>query len=99
MAANAFPPESPDAVLDEIIAAYVEAVDSGETPDREEWLRRYPEAAAELAEFFADQDRMARRAAPLRACVNRETLDESIPRPGAHLGDYELLEEISRGGM
>jgi hypothetical protein len=36
-----------DRQVNEIITAYLEAVDAGQTPDRQEWLRRYPEFAAE----------------------------------------------------
>ena len=45
--------------LDEIIAAYLEAVERGETPDQQVWLARYPQYAAELSEFFAADDRFA----------------------------------------
>jgi len=34
--------------LDEVILAYVEAVESGQSPDRAAWLGRYPHLAAEL---------------------------------------------------
>lgn len=44
--------------LDEAIASYLRAREFGEEPPREEWLRRYPQFQTELAEFFADQDRV-----------------------------------------
>src|SRR5262249_45268784 len=94
-----------DDAVDEIIAAYVDALDAGQAPDRAEWLRRYPEAADALAAFFADQDAFDQRVAPLRECVGGSSPalapSPCLPcvAPGMRLGDYELLEEIARGGM
>ena len=38
--------------LDEILAELMRASDGGETVDRDEWLARYPDFAAELQEYF-----------------------------------------------
>ena len=79
--------------LDEIITAYLRAVERGESTDSEEWLVRYPDLADELAEFFAGQQSLDRVAAPLR--------DLAAPPLGSvrYFGDYEVLEEVARGGM
>src|SRR5437899_2619825 len=53
--------------LQEVLVAYLEAVEAGPAPDQQEWLARYPEFAAELAEFFAGREHLGRLAAP-RAC-------------------------------
>lgn len=58
------------------------------TLDEQEWLDRYPQYAAELAEYFA-ADRWMRRQRPPDTgmpCLRR-------------LGSYELLEQIGQGGM
>jgi WD40 repeat protein len=84
-----------DRRLDEVATAYLKAVEAGEKPDTQEWLNRHPDLAGELATFFAAQEQVDRIAAPLREAT-------SGPCPGdtvRYFGDYELLEEIARGGM
>jgi WD40 repeat protein/tRNA A-37 threonylcarbamoyl transferase component Bud32 len=90
--------------VDAIIAGYIEAVEAGQAPDRQELLARHPDLAAELAAFFADHDQAQHLAEPLRSDVEPATLPprESVQAPGMvlhYFGDYELLEEIARGGM
>src|SRR5208283_678700 len=55
--------------LDEVIAAYLEAVAAGKTPDREELLARHPDLASELTAFFAEHDRIQHVVGPLKAAV------------------------------
>ena len=110
--------------VDEVIAGYLEALDTGQAPDRLELLACHPDLAADLEEFFADHDRAAVMAGPLRAGSERAaagtavpprqatgaapadlpTLAPGEPAPGSgitirYFGDYELLEELGRGGM
>jgi WD40 repeat protein len=104
---------SRDEQLDEIITAYLKACETGPKPDPADWLTRYPGFAADLADFFAGQGSLDRIAAPLRqprpvpspghaseTHAHGET--PTAVRPGKvirYFGDYELLEEIARGGM
>src|SRR5262249_50779416 len=102
-----------DQRVDEIIAAYLAALDAGYPPDRQEWLARYPEFAAELEGFFADHRRGGQNARPLRPPPQGQapggtttrapraaaTLPSLQAAAGCRFGDYELLEEIARGGM
>jgi WD40 repeat protein/tRNA A-37 threonylcarbamoyl transferase component Bud32 len=100
-----------DQRVNEVIAAYLEAVDAGRPPDRAEILARHPDLAAELSAFFADQDCFRRLAEPLRPAVpGRPAGDQPTVAPGPtpaagpgthvrYFGDYELLEEVARGGM
>jgi serine/threonine protein kinase/predicted Zn-dependent protease len=101
-----------DQFLDDVVVAYLEAVESGQTPDAPQWLARYPELAAELAEFFADQQKVRCWTEPLRAVASGATPAAADPNrttpegirvvtvvPAGSFGDYELLEEIARGGM
>jgi WD40 repeat protein/tRNA A-37 threonylcarbamoyl transferase component Bud32 len=94
--------------LDEVLTAYLKAVDVGQAPDRQELLARHPDLAAELAAFFADQSKVNRLTEPLRpgvpvAQVTPPSLDEpASSMPGTPLrsfGDYELLQELGQGGM
>jgi tetratricopeptide (TPR) repeat protein/tRNA A-37 threonylcarbamoyl transferase component Bud32 len=95
--------------LGDILAALIEAAESGQALDRVECVARYPEFATELGEFFESEDRLHSLAAPLRAAVAGDTPAPAITAPdgeglvglraGQEVGDYELLEEIGRGGM
>jgi serine/threonine-protein kinase len=96
-----------------VIAAYLEAADAGRAPDREQFLAKHADIAAELEAFFADRERFQDLAGPLGAAAPRRpklAADPPTLPPGAaaaagplgkvrSFGDYELLEEIARGGM
>lgn len=99
-----------DERLQEILAEYLELTESGSKPDRESFLARYPELADELAAFLDDRDSIEKFVAPIRdkkkTAVEIEptigTEEAAPPEPGEvvrYFGDYELLEEIARGGM
>jgi WD40 repeat protein/tRNA A-37 threonylcarbamoyl transferase component Bud32 len=86
----------PEADLDEIIATYLKAAEAKERPNPDALVARYPAFARELQEFFADQERFKRVAEPVRAAVTGPLPVGTKPR---YFGDYELLDEIARGGM
>jgi serine/threonine-protein kinase len=103
-----------DRRLDELVTAYLKAVEAGEKPNREEWLARHPDLASDLAAFFDAQDQMDRLAGSIRAPTPIKEGDAweaptLAPREPAtmqgplgtvrYFGDYELLEELARGGM
>ena len=85
--------------LDVVIAEYIRACEAGQPPDRDEFLAKHPDLADELREFIANQDQMDEVARPVRKL--RDSL-HPIPQLGDsvhYFGDYELVEEIGRGGM
>src|SRR6516165_8408192 len=95
----------------EAIAAYLRSAEAGQTPDLETWLAQHADLAEELRSFLADRDEFRRLAEELPAAppTGGVAEAETVP-PGAapadpklgtvrDFGDYELLEEIARGGM
>jgi len=60
-------------------------------------LAGHPELAADLVEFFADQDRLQHLAAPLRAVARAAAGEEELV--ARTLGDFRILREVGRGGM
>jgi serine/threonine protein kinase/WD40 repeat protein/Flp pilus assembly protein TadD len=94
--------------VNEAIAEYLAGCDAGTPPDRALFLARHADIAGSLREFLDDHERM-RQAAPLPPSAG----DTATLSPGAtatrpctppldtirYFGDYELLEEIARGGM
>lgn len=100
-------PDGPT-LLYELLGLEIELrVASGETPTRGEYETRFPKNHNEIARAFAEV------ATPGRSATAGASIDETIPyhgtsglerperMPGANsrFGDYELLEEIARGGM
>ncbi len=90
--------------LNQIIAAYLEAEESGNAPDKESFLRKHAQYAAELKSFFADRDqfqRYAKNAGGSDALTAGDifTAAEPVGTMVRYVGDYELHGEIARGGM
>jgi tRNA A-37 threonylcarbamoyl transferase component Bud32 len=76
--------------VNEVIAAYLRAVEAGQAPDREALLRRHPDLEQELRSFFADRDAVLGGTQPHAAAAGEVV---------RYFGDYELLGEVARGGM
>jgi serine/threonine protein kinase len=89
------PTTGPDNTADrlhEAIASFEEARDAGLDPDPREWLRRYPDVAGRLADFFAARKDLGKFAAP--------PLPAGTPAdPFPDIPDYQILEEIGPGGV
>jgi hypothetical protein len=83
--------------LEEVLAAYVLAVEAGQPPDRQEWLRRYPQLAGELQAYFDNLDFLDQAIGPASARSPRS--EENPTEPPRSFGEYELLEKIAEGGM
>src|SRR5262245_3444075 len=89
--------------FNQIVAEYLDAQRKNQAPSRGQMLTRHPEFAAELNSFFDNQAAlvehvpMADPAATLPAAL-ADACGTDLPRI-RYFGDYELLEEIARGGM
>jgi serine/threonine protein kinase len=92
----------PEPGLSAVLVACLEAIDRGQTPDREEWLGRYPQFAGELGKFLDDQDRVDMRVKPLREAaqaVPARVVQRAKPEGPLELGDFRIVREVGRGGM
>lgn len=95
--------------LNAVLATCLEAVESGQEPERELLVAQHPEFASELAEFFGGREQLDWWTAPLRAIampglveasVEAISVDTATPASAIRqFGDYELLEKIGQGGM
>jgi hypothetical protein len=103
-------PGSREDRVNAILAAYLDAVAAGQTPDRAELLARHPDLAAELTAFFAQDDQVRQLAEPRLTVAPGPGSEPPALPPGPspvspplgrvrYFGDYELLEEMARGGM
>jgi WD40 repeat protein/tRNA A-37 threonylcarbamoyl transferase component Bud32 len=94
-----------DERLERVIADYLHAAETGKAPDRAELLKQYPDLAGDLVSFLRNRDAVERIAEPIKA--QAPDLAETIgPGDAAgsrttvrYFGDYELMDEIARGGM
>jgi serine/threonine protein kinase/WD40 repeat protein len=85
--------------LEATVAEFILACESGAKPDRQRLLQQHPRVADQLRLFFLQRDRLNQLAEPIRA------FGDDVHRlvgPGqqiSYVGNYELLEEVARGGM
>ncbi|MFM7074403.1 MAG: serine/threonine-protein kinase, partial [Planctomycetota bacterium] len=79
--------------LDRAIFEFHCAADRGERPRPEDWLARFPHIADGLKAYFDDL------AGVSLFPTDGSSTDFDSLRPGAVLGDYELLEPLGQGGQ
>ncbi len=92
----------------------LEAAEAGTPPDRQTLMTRFPDLADDLIKFLEDRERLNQLAAPFRLPIagnpigtfaDDRTLGPNENQPRVlgssihYFGDYELLDEIARGGM
>ncbi len=93
-------PPSDNSRLDGLIASYLEALERGEQPDRQQLLAAQPEDAEALARFFADLDKVEATKLQAQQAPDVTFIPQHEPKPGAIFGGrYKLLENIGEGGM
>jgi tetratricopeptide (TPR) repeat protein/serine/threonine protein kinase len=91
-------PPSEDS-MSQALEDYLEAVEAGTAPPREEFLARYPELAKDLDGCLAALRFIGRAAEGQRSVV--ADIAEVLPPEQAAglLGDFRILREVGRGGM
>jgi WD40 repeat protein len=110
MTKSTFEPHNREERFNALIADYLDREAAGAAPPRAEWLREHAEFADELRLFLDEHERLGRLASPLRALAMPDAGGEAITVDGPardtttattvhYFGDYELLNEIARGGM
>src|SRR5689334_1172877 len=95
--------------VDAAIAEYLNAVKCGAPLSRNEFVSQHPEIAAELELFLADHEALDGVA---QAMATASSTDDGANSTGCgaarmrpsltspqRFGDFELIEEIARGGM
>ncbi|MAD80708.1 MAG: hypothetical protein CMJ50_07690, partial [Planctomycetaceae bacterium] len=81
--------------LDEILADLMRSIDAGEAIDRDAWLVRHPEFAAELQKFFAKNERVEKLVRPLRQAAANALY---VRCPHCH-NPIELLDQAPLSGI
>ena len=93
----------PDERLEQVLADYLHSVEAGEPLDRQQLLHQHPDLADDLRSFFRNRDAMQRLAEPVQEQAPTIGLDaehtDGARNRIRYFGDYELVEEIARGGM
>ena len=91
--------------LDAVIAAYMLAVEAGDVPNRQELLDRHPEHAdaltpsSPISTAWIASPPLCASPTGWRQPARSRRMATPRCRPIRYFGDYELLEEIARGGM
>ena len=94
-------PSTPNSRFEAVVEQFLRQREAGRHPDPQLYLASFPELASQLRDFFAGAD-LFDRLAPELAPQAQATLaapGAAVLPPGEHVGGFELLEEIGRGGM
>jgi serine/threonine protein kinase len=85
-----------DKRLNQILLAYVEAVQEGRAPDRRRFLSDHPEFTVELREFLALRDQIDRLAAPLREVALASVSPKPMSEPRSPVPLAPFLEALKQ---
>jgi eukaryotic-like serine/threonine-protein kinase len=103
MQAHPEPPELPDDPrLMQAMQVFLEQLEAGHRPNRNEFLRRYPDLAEPLAQCIAGLELVHKAASQEKpALAGPQTFSAAAEQiqPANPLGDFQIMREIGRGGM
>lgn len=85
--------------LEEVLAYYLQQLETGTPPDQEQLLAVNPDLAADLQSFFRESEKMQHFARQQQADTLAALPIAPLGTRLRYFGDYELLDEIARGGM
>lgn len=103
-----------DPEFQSLVVACLESLERGNVIDRDALARDYPKYASEVGQFLEDRQLLRQVAKefgdvePSRVAITAydKTMDSNSPRKDfttgdivRYIGEYEILEEIARGGM
>lgn len=103
-----------DPQFQSLLVACLESLERGETIDRDALADDYPKYAAQVGQFLDDRERLKRVASAFGGIepspVTTAAFEKTMPVSGApdefsagdkirYIGEYEILDEIARGGM
>jgi serine/threonine protein kinase len=86
------------------VQEYLRQLEAGEAPSRAEFLRRYADIAAPLAQCLDGLELVHKATAKSRISSAGKSTEPTIAAasdvsPGSPLGDFKIVREIGRGGM
>ncbi len=82
--------------LNQLIAEYMLRVDRGQRVDRDAFVAEHADCEVELRQYFRESDEIDEAVGAPAPTASTAKLPTLLPQK---LGDYELLEELGRGGM
>ncbi len=88
-----------DSAFASFLADILRRIDRGEMIDRERLLVDHGELRPQLESFFRDQSLVGELVRQARLATNGEANGQPSPASPGRFADFELLEEIGRGGM
>ncbi len=83
--------------LDDVIGAFLVALASGQNPNPAEWLARHPDLCPELAEFFADRERLDDLVEPLMAAPPQQAAAPTVSMPAEQSGTSDSSPQTAPG--
>src|SRR5262245_32213092 len=94
-----------ESALELIYTEFLERQDLGQETNPHDWIARFPQWRSDLEELFLIHQHVSESAVTISKNSSRRPASVAMPPAGMGLpgktvvGDYELLEEIGRGGM